>query len=191
VTHPPFVNSPSLASLSNDLLARQKIAGLEPAAAVDDKRRCPEEQNADGPKEVLTARRICGFHRVRPRPPYWFCDNGSMSTAIEKTHIEITPGICGGRPRIAGHRIRVQDIVRWTEESLSPDEIVVRFPQLSLADAKHRTLTNRSPVRWASVPRHLACEENRGWGCQIPANWVQQHKRRRQGISPILDRARA
>jgi len=57
-----------------------------------------------------------------------------MSTAIEKTHIEMTPGICGGRPRIAGHRIRVQDIVLWTEEGLSPDEIVVRFPQLSLAD---------------------------------------------------------
>jgi len=108
--------------------------GLEPAAAVGDKRKCPEEQDADWPKHGLTARRICGFHRVRPRPPYWFCYNGSMSTAIEKTHIEMTPGICGGRPRIAGHRIRVQDIVLWTEEGLSPDEIVVRFPQLSLAD---------------------------------------------------------
>jgi uncharacterized protein (DUF433 family) len=29
--------------------------------------------------------------------------------AIE--HIVSTPGVCGGRPRIAGHRIRVQDIV--------------------------------------------------------------------------------
>lgn len=58
-----------------------------------------------------------------------------MSTAIERTHIEMTPGICGRRPRIAGHRIRVQDIVLWTKEGLSPDEIVVRFPQLSLADA--------------------------------------------------------
>jgi uncharacterized protein (DUF433 family) len=57
-----------------------------------------------------------------------------MSTAIEKTHVEITPGVCGGRPRIAGHRIRVQDIVIWTEQGLSPDEIVDRFPQLSLAD---------------------------------------------------------
>lgn len=28
-------------------------------------------------------------------------------------HIEITPGICGGRSRIAGHRLRVQDIVVW------------------------------------------------------------------------------
>lgn len=57
-----------------------------------------------------------------------------MSIAIERNHIEITPGICGGKPRIAGHHIRVQDIVLWTEEGLSPDEIVSRFPQLSLAD---------------------------------------------------------
>ena len=28
-------------------------------------------------------------------------------------HIVITPGIRGGRPRIAGHRITVQDIVIW------------------------------------------------------------------------------
>lgn len=27
-------------------------------------------------------------------------------------HIEITPGIAGGKPRIAGHRITVQNIVR-------------------------------------------------------------------------------
>jgi uncharacterized protein (DUF433 family) len=50
------------------------------------------------------------------------------------SHIEITPGICGGKPRIAGHRIRVQDIVLWTEEGRSVDEIVADFPQLNLSD---------------------------------------------------------
>ena len=50
-------------------------------------------------------------------------------------HIEITQGVCGGRPRIAGHRIRVQDIAQWHEkEGFSPDEIVGRFPQLTLSD---------------------------------------------------------
>jgi uncharacterized protein (DUF433 family) len=50
-------------------------------------------------------------------------------------HIEITPGVCGGKPRVAGHRIRVQDIAVWHEmQGQSPDEIVGRFPQLSLAD---------------------------------------------------------
>ncbi len=57
-----------------------------------------------------------------------------MQPTIEKTHIEATPGTCGGRPRIAGHRIRVQDVVVWTEQGQSPDEIVADFPQLSLAD---------------------------------------------------------
>ena len=54
-------------------------------------------------------------------------------TAVE--HIDVNPAICGGRPRIAGTRIRVQDIYAWHEiEGVSPDEIVTRFPQLSLAD---------------------------------------------------------
>jgi uncharacterized protein (DUF433 family) len=51
--------------------------------------------------------------------------------------IEITPGVCGGKPRIAGHRIRVQDIVVWTEhQGQSPDEIVASFPQLTINDVQ-------------------------------------------------------
>ena len=34
--------------------------------------------------------------------------DNTMSVNVIKEHIEITPGICGGKPRIAGHRIRVQ-----------------------------------------------------------------------------------
>ncbi len=50
-------------------------------------------------------------------------------------HIEITPGICGGKPRIAGHRIRVEDIVIWHESmGMSPDEIVSQYPTITLAD---------------------------------------------------------
>ena len=30
-------------------------------------------------------------------------------TTISSEHIQITPGVCGGKPNIAGHRIRVQD----------------------------------------------------------------------------------
>jgi len=57
-----------------------------------------------------------------------------MQPSVENMHIEVTPGTCGGRPRIAGHRIRVQDVVLWTEQGQSPDQIVADFPQLSLAD---------------------------------------------------------
>ncbi|NEQ67428.1 MAG: DUF433 domain-containing protein [Symploca sp. SIO2D2] len=56
-------------------------------------------------------------------------------TAVISEHIVITPGVCGGKPRIAGHRIRVQDIVVWHEQmAISPDEIVSRHPTISLAD---------------------------------------------------------
>jgi len=50
-------------------------------------------------------------------------------------HIEKTPGVCGGKPRIAGTRIRVMDVVVWHElQGLSADEIVSGYPHLSLAD---------------------------------------------------------
>jgi uncharacterized protein (DUF433 family) len=67
---------------------------------------------------------------VRMRP----CYNVRMDATIA-SHIEATPEICGGRPRIAGHRIRVQDIVVWHEQmGQSAEEIVARFPQLTLSD---------------------------------------------------------
>jgi uncharacterized protein (DUF433 family) len=56
-----------------------------------------------------------------------------MQTTLNQ-HIEITPGVCNGRPRVAGTRIRIQNIVLWTEQGRSPDEIVANYPQLTLAD---------------------------------------------------------
>jgi uncharacterized protein (DUF433 family) len=50
-------------------------------------------------------------------------------------HIESKPDVCGGRPCVAGTRIRVQDIYSWHDtDGFSPGEIVSRFPQLTLAD---------------------------------------------------------
>lgn len=58
-----------------------------------------------------------------------------MSSFVPTQHIELTPGICGGKPRIAGHRIKVQDIVIWHERmAMSPDEIVYHYPTITLAD---------------------------------------------------------
>ena len=46
-----------------------------------------------------------------------------------------TPGTCGGRARLAGHRIRVMDVVLLHEHGgLSPDEIVQHLPSLRLAE---------------------------------------------------------
>jgi uncharacterized protein (DUF433 family) len=56
-------------------------------------------------------------------------------TAVSSEHIQITPGVCGGKPRIADHRIRVQDVVIWYEhQGMSPDEIVYHHPSITLAD---------------------------------------------------------
>ena len=57
-----------------------------------------------------------------------------MTTHALDQHIEITPGIAGGRPRIARHRITVMDIAVWHERlGHSPDEISTEY-DLSLAD---------------------------------------------------------
>ncbi len=58
-----------------------------------------------------------------------------MESTKVAQHIEITPGVCGGKPRITGHRIKVQDIVIWHERmGMSPDEIIYHHPTISLAD---------------------------------------------------------
>jgi uncharacterized protein (DUF433 family) len=58
-----------------------------------------------------------------------------MSSLVLKQHIEVTPGVCGDKPRIAGHRIKVQDIVIWHERmAMCPDEIVYNYPTITLAD---------------------------------------------------------
>jgi uncharacterized protein (DUF433 family) len=62
----------------------------------------------------------------------WY--NYNMSAVIEKSHVELTPGTCGGAPRVAGTRIRVSQIVLLTDSGSSPDEIITSFPQMTLAD---------------------------------------------------------
>lgn len=48
-------------------------------------------------------------------------------------YIAIKPGFCGGKPHIAGHRIKVQHVVIWHERmGMNPEEIVATFPSLSL-----------------------------------------------------------
>ncbi|MCX6637592.1 MAG: DUF433 domain-containing protein [Acidobacteria bacterium] len=55
------------------------------------------------------------------------------TTAADR--IARTTGVCGGRASIAGHRVRVLDIVAWSEhQGMTPDEIVSHVPSLTLAD---------------------------------------------------------
>ncbi len=51
-----------------------------------------------------------------------------MPTIALDTHLEVTPGIAGGKPRIAGHRITVHDIATWHEHmGKTADEIAAEY----------------------------------------------------------------
>jgi uncharacterized protein (DUF433 family) len=57
-----------------------------------------------------------------------------MSKSTED-RITRSPEVCGGNACIAGHRIRVLDVVVWHEhQGMTPDEIVSHFPTITLAD---------------------------------------------------------
>lgn len=62
-------------------------------------------------------------------------DESRPIDATIRGHIEVTPGVCGGRPRVAGRRVRVQDIVlRHEVWGMTADEILLGFPGIELAD---------------------------------------------------------
>ena len=51
-----------------------------------------------------------------------------MGVRTLDAHIEVNPAIAGGKPRIAGRRISVQDIVIWYERlGMSADEIASEY----------------------------------------------------------------
>ena len=59
----------------------------------------------------------------------------TLMDASGANRITRTPGVCGGRTRIDGHRVRVLDIVVWSEhQGMTPDDIVSHVPSLTLAD---------------------------------------------------------
>ncbi len=53
--------------------------------------------------------------------------SAQMSTLVS------TPGICGGRLRIEGTRITVNQIVVLYKQGYSPEEIAEQYPHLTLA----------------------------------------------------------
>lgn len=60
-------------------------------------------------------------------------EKSTMNVVLDR-HIVIDPDICHGKPHIAGHRIRVQDIAVWHERlGMSVAEISADY-ELSLAE---------------------------------------------------------
>ena len=95
-------------------------------------------------------------------------------------HIEKTPGVCGGRACIAGHRVRVQDIVAWHEKrGYSPDEIVDLFPGVTLADV-YAALTYYFDNRQEIEDEFSKADERADWvklniPSKIPAALRERH----------------
>jgi uncharacterized protein (DUF433 family) len=56
-------------------------------------------------------------------------------SVVTYAHIVQTPGTCGGRPRIDGHRIRVQDIaVAHVLQGMPAEEICRQYPGVTEAE---------------------------------------------------------
>jgi uncharacterized protein (DUF433 family) len=91
-----------------------------------------------------------------------------MSTASTYTYISKTPGVCGGKPCIEGHRVRVQDVVVEHEwQGLSPTEICREHPGVTLAQV-HAALTYYHDHR---VEIHAEIDADR----QAVEDFRQQH----------------
>jgi len=61
--------------------------------------------------------------------------SGASGPPLDRVRIVSTPGTCGGKPRIDGHRITVEDVAVWHERmGMSPDEIVTHYPTITLSD---------------------------------------------------------
>ena len=71
-----------------------------------------------------------------------------------------TPGICGGRARIAGHRIPVFRVAKAFRAGHSPEEMLELWPSLSLAEI-HAAIAY-ALANAAEVDADLAAED-RAW----------------------------
>jgi hypothetical protein len=60
----------------------------------------------------------------------WRMENTMAAPTVDlDKFIELTPGVLGGKPRVAGHRIRVIDVAIWHEKlGLSADSIASKAP---------------------------------------------------------------
>jgi uncharacterized protein (DUF433 family) len=57
-------------------------------------------------------------------------------TLAHHPRISVDPVVCGGRPTIAGTRMRVTDILEMLASGASADEIVRDFPYIKVEDIR-------------------------------------------------------
>ncbi len=103
----------------------------------------------------------------------------------DHARIVSTPGTCGGRPRIDGHRITVEDVAIWHERmGMSPEEIASAYPSLTLS-AIHAALAyyddHREQVDLDSRESERFVEEMRA---KAPPSLLQQKLRQGKVHAP-------
>src|SRR5512135_1747610 len=85
---------------------------------------------------ALPGRALPGYNaRVEPtatQTPY-----RPSELPTDRVRIVSTPGACGGRPRIDGHRATIEDVaIRHERMGMSPDEIVSAYQSLARSDVR-------------------------------------------------------
>jgi uncharacterized protein (DUF433 family) len=90
-----------------------------------------------------------------------------MASAIEiGTLIDRDPGIRGGRPKIAGTGMTVSRIAGWHKMGMSPEEIALEYPHVTLAQV-HAALAYYHANR-EEIEADIADEEG------ASAHWERQ-----------------
>jgi len=89
-----------------------------------------------------------------------------MTTKTLDQHIETTPEICGGKPRVAGRRITVQQIVTWHERmGKSGDEIASEY-DLEMSDV------------YAALAYYFVHREEIDKAIEDSTNWIEEMRQR-------------
>ncbi len=95
----------------------------------------------------------------------------------DRVRIVSTPGTCGGKPRINGHRITVKHIVLDHQRGgMSPDEIVSAYPSVTLSDV-YAALAYYHDHR-ADIDADIKADDD---------DWAEIE---RQNPGPLIDRLR-
>jgi uncharacterized protein (DUF433 family) len=58
----------------------------------------------------------------------------TKAAAVKKRGVVSTPGVCGGRPRIAGTRISLETLLRCREVGFTDKRILEGYPALGQED---------------------------------------------------------